>query len=82
MAVVAGGNATAYGATFGVNHPHNQKFLHQGPLSALEADYTAVQRVLMVVLAELHLQIVCCSMQGIMDMSLNLDRWNRGGWVY
>ena len=51
-------------------------------MSALEAEYTAVQRVLMVVPAELHLQIVCCSMQGIMDMSLNLDGWNRGAWVY
>ena len=82
VAVVAGGHATTYGATFGANHPHNQKFLHQGPMLALEAEYTAVQRVLMVVPAELHLQIVCCSMQGMMDMPLNLDRWNRGGWVY
>ena len=44
--------------------------------------YTTVKRVLMVVPAELHLQIVCCFMQGIMDMSPNLDRWNRGGWVH
>ena len=58
------------------------RILYQGPLSTLEAEYTAVQRVLMVVPAELHLQIVCCSLQGIMDMSLNLDRWNWGGWVY
>ena len=43
------------------------------------SEYAAVQRVLMVVPAELHLQVVCCSMQGIMDMSLNLDRGNRGG---
>ena len=65
-----------------VYHPHNQKFLHKGPLSALEAENTAIRRVLMVVPAELQLQIVRCSMQGIMDISLNLDTCNRGGWVY
>ena len=80
VALVSEGNVMAYGATSGVNHLHNQKILHQGPLSVLEAEYAVVQRVLMMVPAEVHLQIVCFSMQGIKDMYSNLERWNWGGW--
>ena len=44
--------------------------------------YLAVQCVLEVVPPELLLQIDCCSGQGHVDLSINLDRWQRGGWQY
>ena len=81
VVVVLSDRGTAHGATFGLAHPHNIRVIKPNPLSALEAEYLAVLRVLETVPGDLTLYIVC-SLQCHTNMLLNLDTWSMAGWKY
>ena len=53
MAVTLSEWGVAYGATFGRAHPYNIQVIDPAPVSALEAKYLAVLRVLDIVLRDI-----------------------------
>ena len=52
-------HGTAYGATFGSSHPHDFHVVAGAGLSAREAEFQAVLRVLTIVPQDLTLYVVC-----------------------
>ena len=70
-----------YGVSFAADHPPNLKFVSQENVSALEAEYFAVQKAILEVLGDVPLT-VCHTRQCHVVMSINVPLWSAQGWVH
>ena len=72
-------HGNAYGETFGSSHPHDFHAAAGSSLSAREAQFQAVLRLLAIVPQDLTLYVVCTA-QCQLDLHMRLHAWARDNW--
>ena len=79
VAMAPSNQGVAYGASFGTSHPHN--VIADGSVSALEAEYMAVCRVVETIPTDLTLYAVCL-LQCHIALLVNMDTLCSNEWRY